>query len=139
MARGVEFELIGVGDLKIALDTLSASITAKLADALDDTAQAIQVKARTNVPRDTSDLARAIQIGGKWLNLKVGLDDAAVSSRRGDSAHQHPFIYGLFVEFGLRRRNMAAKPFMGPAVDQETYAHNTRVEQALNGAIEANS
>lgn len=136
MARGVHFELIGLSDLTRSLDSLRDGVKAQLADALDDTAQAIQVRARINVPRDTSDLARAIQVGGRGLSRRVGLDDAAVGSRGGDTAHQHPWVYGMFVEFGLRVKHFAAHPFMGPAVDAETPQHNARVEKALNAAVE---
>jgi HK97 gp10 family phage protein len=134
--RGVEFELIGLSDLTRSLEGLSTSITNKLADALDDSAHAIQYRARVNVPRDKGDLARAIQIAGKGLSLKVGLDDAAVASRGGkNTAHLHPWVYGLFVEFGLKAKQMAARPFMGPAVDQEQHAHDDRVERALSDAM----
>lgn len=136
MARqGVEFELLGLSDLQQSLDSLSASVVAKLADALDDTAHAIQQRAKTNVPIDKGDLARSIQIAGKGLSLKVGLDDEDISGRGGDSAHQHPWVYGIFMEYGLRVRNIAARPFMGPAVDAEQSAHDQRVERALNDAI----
>lgn len=136
--RGVEFQLLGVGDLRVSLEGVRDEIRLRVEDALDDSAHAIQASARVNVPRDTGDLARAIQIAGKGLARFVGLADGRVASRRGrNSAHLNPWVYGLFVEFGLKHRNMAARPFMGPAVDREEPKHVQRVEAALNGAVGA--
>lgn len=137
MARqGVSFELLGVADLKVSLDALRDDVRLRLEDAIDDSAHAIQTRAKTKVPIDKGDLARAIQLAGKGLARLIGLEDRSVPSRGGtNSAHLNPWVYGQFVEFGLRNRNMPAQPFMGPAVDEEEAAHYQRVTDAVNEAI----
>jgi HK97 gp10 family phage protein len=136
MARGVQFEVVGLSNLKVSIDALRDDVRERIEDAIDDTAHAIQARARVNVPRDRGDLARAIQLGGKGLRRSVGLSDGNVPSRGGrNTAHLNPWVYGAFVEFGLRARKMLAQPFMGPAADHEQTAHDLRVEKALDGAV----
>lgn len=134
--QGVQFEMLGLSDLKVSLDTIRDDVRARLADAFDDSAHAIQAKAKTRVPIDKGDLARAIGVGGRDLNRTVGLQDASVPSRGGkNSAHLNPWVYGVWVEFGLKHRKMDATPFMGPAADEEQADHDARVDAALDGAV----
>ncbi len=134
--RGVEFELVGLAGLTFDLDSLSAAIRDRVVDAIDDTAHAVQAGAKTRVPFKTGDLARAIALEGRGLTRRIGLTDAVVSSRRqGNTAHANPWVYGQWYEHGFRTRNIAAHPFMGPAVDQEEPNHLRRMEAALNEAM----
>lgn len=136
MARGVSIDVLGVGGFVGDLDALRHDVRARLEDAIDDTAQAIKYRARVNVARDKGDLARAIDVGGRGVNRVVGLVDGSVPGRGGkNSAHLNPWVYGLWVESGLKNRRMEAQPFMGPAADAEEQRHLQRVEQALSGAV----
>jgi hypothetical protein len=132
---GARFELIGIPGLTRALESLRDDVIAELADAVEDTAYAVQATAKTLVPRDRGDLARAIQLSGKGVIWRVGLADTHVPSRGGGAAHQHPWVYGIWYEYGFLTRNIPAQPFMQPAREREEPKHATRVEQALNKGL----
>jgi hypothetical protein len=134
--RGVTFDVLGLSDLRVAVDALRDDVQAQLADVLEDTAAAIQARARTYAPRDRGDLARVIRYTGKGLNWRVGLSDERVASRgTKNSAHQHPYVYGIWFELGFVSRHIARHPFMEPAVNQEEPLHNARVDRVLDEAI----
>lgn len=138
MARaGASFEMLGLGGFLADVDALRDDVRATLEGAVDTTTRNVQRRARSHVPRDRGDLANAIQTAGRGLSRSVGLADASVPSRGGrNSAHLNPWVYGLWVEIGLKHNpNYPKQPYMGPAVDQEEPFHVERCEQALNGAI----
>lgn len=136
MARGVQIDVLGLGGFVGDLNTLRTSVRTRLEDALAKSAEAVKFGAIVRVPRDQGDLANAIAVGGKGVNRSVGIDDKSVPQRGGrNSAHLNPWVYGLWVEIGLRNRRMAPRPFMGPAADAEEPKHLQRVEDALNEAI----
>lgn len=133
---GASFEMIGIPGLQQSLDALRDDVRARLADALEDTAHAIQATAKTLVPIDKGDLARAIQISGKGLSWRVGLEDSRIPGRGGtNSAHLNPWVYGIWYEIGFLTRNIQAQPFMQPARDREEPHHVARVERALNQGL----
>lgn len=151
MARkGVSFSVVGLagfaGDVRELRDDMHRELEAVFAE----TQRRIWFRAVQRVPRDKGDLANAIQMAGRGLNRRVGLSDERVAERGGNrfrtnargrivgvvnSAHVNPWVYGMWVEMGLRSRNIPAQPFMGPAVDEVEPDHGRRVEAALNGAL----
>lgn len=137
MARsGVAFDVLGLGGFQGDLDAIRDSVRAELIDVCDDTARGIQYRARVLVRRRRGDLAGAIQIAGKGLTRSVGLDDRSIPSRGGtNTAHLNPWVYGLWVEQGLKHRRMEPQPYMGPSADAEEPQHQARVEAALNRGI----
>lgn len=129
------YELKGVRGLQLALENASEQMTKRVSTAMERTAKLVQAEARRLVPKDEHDLERAIQIAGKKLSWRVGLDDAPVTSRGGSSAHQHPSVYGIWYEFGFTKKNIDAKPYMGPASQSQERAHVERTEDAINAAL----
>lgn len=137
MARaGVTFDVIGITGFTGDVHALREDIRVGLEDIVDDAAHAIQASARVNVPRDKGDLARAIAQDGRGLSRRVGIADAAVPSRGGKNfAHLNPWVYGLWVEKGLRSRHQGAQPFMGPAADAHEPIYQNAAERILNGVL----
>lgn len=132
MAKGVSFELTGLRDLQSLLENASAQTRAAVAKVNEDTAYAVQARARANAPKDRGDLARAIQVSGKGMTWRVGLQDARISSRGGrNSAHLNPSVYGVWIEYGTRY--YSKHPFMRPAADAEQARYETRVDAAARG------
>ncbi len=83
------------------------------------TAYAVKSRAQSYAPRDQGDLVNAIaaqQRGKTWV---VGVLDVSLPSRGGNTAHQHPSVYGVWYEFGFTTRKIARHAFMGPASDAE--------------------
>lgn len=131
MARGFSFELTGIRNLQAALERASQSVRAKVAAINEETARAIQARARANAPRDRGDLVRSIEVRGAGLNWRVGVVDARIPSRGGtNSAHLNPAVYGVWYEFGFVTRKIAAHPFMRPAVDAERQRYENRLREA---------
>jgi hypothetical protein len=132
----VSFELQGLKGLQDALKRSSSAVKARAADAMEDTAHAVQAHARMFVPRDKGDLARAIQMDGRGLNWRVGVVDARISSRGGsNAAHLNPAVYGIWYEYGFTTRNIQSRPFMKPAAEAERGAHQNRMKGALDAAL----
>lgn len=132
MAKGVDFELTGLVGLKAALQDAADAVRAAVARVNQNTAFAIQNRARANAPRQRGDLINAISVVGKGLTWRVGLLDVTLASRGGrNSAHLHPSVYGRFIEYGSV--NYQRHPFMGPAVDAERGRYDERLDAAARG------
>lgn len=139
--------LEGLPSLKQFLDTASQDVLQAVGEANRVTAFAMARRARSTVEsalRDRGDLARAITVDGKGLRWRVGLEDRTVMSRarpgagrRGgtDTAHVHPWVYGIWYELGFRSKNIQRRPFMVPAYNAEEQQYQARQEAAVNGAL----
>jgi hypothetical protein len=129
------YRLDGVIGLEHALERGGDAIKRRVSVAVEQTARNVQRTARSLAPRREGDLINAIQVAGKGLNWRVGVDNVTLTRRGGTSAHQNPSVYGVWYELGFVTRNIASHPFMKPAADSEEQAHVQRTEQAINAAI----
>lgn len=129
------FTVTGVRGLQQALERGGDTLRTRVSAAVEQTARQVQRSAQARAPRDKGDLIRAIQVAGKGLNWRVGIDNVTLALRGGTSAHQHPSIYGVWYELGFITRNIQAQPFMKPAAESEESAHVARTEQAINAAV----
>ncbi len=135
MARMVEFELVGARGFEAALERASDEIRRQCERVVQDTAYRIVHRARALAPRDKGDLQSVIAAKGKGLNWRVGLLDTRFPSRGGASSHQHPWVYGVWYEYGFVTRNIAARPFMRPAAEAEYDRHYEALSAAIDGGL----
>lgn len=135
MARGVSFQIKGVPGLEQALGDVSKHIRQTVGDATKTTAHLVVSRAQSLAPVDEGALRDNIAVRGSGIRYRVGILDTAIPGRGKNTAHQHPWAYGLWYEFGFRTRNIPSHPFMGPAVDSQEQPHIERVRDALNEAI----
>jgi hypothetical protein len=130
------FELKGLPSFVKDLEDVSTRVRAAIAPEVQQTARLIQATAQSLVPRDKGDLARAIQIRGRDVNWRVGLADEDLPLRGGrNRAHRNPSVYGVWYEYGFKTRQIARRPFMGPAVEANEDSHYARLIQAINRAL----
>ncbi len=117
--NGVVFTLDGINRLRDVFKQIPDVIQKPL-DALEQrTAFAVKARARGFAPRDQGDLINAIEAqrsGKSWI---VGLLDVSLPSRGGNTAHQHPSVYGVWFEKGFTHRKIARHSFMEPARNAE--------------------
>lgn len=134
--RGVDFSLLGLTSFTGDLDALRDDVRDRLEAVIVDTQDRIVRGALQRVPRREGDLANAIQKAGTGLSRSVGLADQAVPQRGGtNTAHRNPWVYGQWVENGLKNRDMLPQRFMGPAADEVEPGHLEQVESVLNGVL----
>lgn len=100
-------------DTKV-LDGILANLDYKAADAVRDTALAVQGKAAMNAPYDTGALSASI----------TAEEETPTSWRVRDGV-----LYGLYNEVGTSR--MAAHPFMVPAVEGERSSFEQRLARVV--------
>lgn len=131
MARGVSYTMTGLRDLTAVLERAGAEVRAAVARVNRETAYAIKGSARRYAPRDRGDLINAIAVSGKDLNWRVGISDITLTFRGRNTAHQHPSVYGRFIEYGTI--NYPRHPFMRPAVDGEQSRYEERLNAAARG------
>lgn len=136
MASLVTFQLVGARDLEAKLERASLEVRRRCERICQDTALRIKNRAQSLAPRDKGDLVRAIAAQGRGLNWRVGILDVRIPSRGGQSSHQHPWVYGVWYEYGFVTRNIPAHPFMRPAADAEEERHYNEMSQAVNEAID---
>lgn len=136
MPSVVEFSLVGARGFESALERASLEVRRQCERVCQDTAFRIKHRAQTLAPRDRGDLVRAISAQGKGLNWKVGILDVALPSRGGNSAHQHPWVYGVWYEYGFVTRKIQARPFIRPAAEAEAERHTEALTQAVNGGLQ---
>lgn len=129
------FSVAGVNGLKDALERGGDNIKTRVGRACEQTAKRVQLRARAKAPRDKGDLIRAIQMAGKGLSWRVGVDNVTLALRGGSSAHQNPSVYGVWYELGFVTRNIDAQPYMKPAAEDEEQGHVDRTEAAINSAL----
>lgn len=134
-ANFVQFELVGARGFEAALERTSDEIRRQCERVCRDTAFRVMHLAKALAPRDKGDLIRVIAAKGKGLNWRVGLLDSAFPSRGGDSAHQHPWVYGVWYEYGFVTKKIAARPFMRPAAEAEADRHYEALTVAVNGGL----
>lgn len=133
MSRGASFTVDGLSGFAGDLREFAQGTREGLARVSERTANDLRQTAQLFAPRDRGDLVRAIQVQGRGLSWRVGLEDAPVATRGGtNSAHLNPSVYGPWYEFGFVTKQIAAHPFMGPAVDGHQSAHADAVERVLS-------
>ncbi len=125
----------GVNGLKAALEQGSEDMKKRVSVACEITAKRVQRLARSRAPRDKGDLIRSIQVAGKGLNWRVGLDNATLTMRGGSSAHQNPAVYGVWYELGFKTKHIDADPYMKRSGEDEEQGHVDRTEAAINAAL----
>lgn len=135
-ASFVEFQLVGARGFESALEQASAEVRRSCERVCQDTAFRVMHRAKALAPRDKGDLQRVIAVKGKGLNWRVGLLDVAYPSRGGDTAHQHPWVYGVWYEYGFVTKRIQARPFMRPAAEAEADGHLEALSQAVNSGLE---
>jgi hypothetical protein len=137
MARfAASYELTAVRGFEAALARASAAMRTRAEQVSRDTAFAVQRHAKAIAPRDRGDLASAIAVDGKGLTWRVGILDVRLPSRGGsDSAHQNPWVYGVWYEYGFVTRKIARREFMGPASRAEQPRHQAALAAALTDAL----
>lgn len=115
------------------------AIKARATQLAKDTAIKISTRAKQNAPDDPAtiggDLKAAITYSGRGLTWLVGIDDRQFAARGGDSAHQYPFIYGPWHEYGLLSRGIDPHPYIRPAADVEEPGYVAQLEQLIDRAI----
>lgn len=130
---GASFKLQGMQGFKLALEQLPTTVYAAVGSACQQTALAVQQRARQFAPRDKGDLAAAIRVEGRGAHWRVGVAGDDVLSRTGrNAAHRHPSTYGVWYEFGFTTRKILKHPFMGPAADAEEGPHEDRLRIAAS-------
>lgn len=134
-ARGVTYETLGISEFIKDLAAESPALTVELTKANRDTAVGVVFRARALAPRDTGDLQSAITFDGKGLNWRAGIDDRSYPSRGGNTAHQNPWVYGVWYEMGFVTRKIARHQYMGPAADIEDPLHEARVTAAVDRTL----
>lgn len=112
----------GLDDLSRALKAAPRQTRELLRDdVISKTAEVAARVAKTNVPRETSDLYHAIGFDGRGLSWAAGIRNISMIQRarggKADPSHINPSVYGRFVEYGTS--DTAAHPFMRPAADGE--------------------
>jgi hypothetical protein len=120
MASGVVFNLDGIKALKDVFGQIPGVIQQPLQNLERTTAYAVKARAQGFAPRDKGDLINAISAqksGQSWI---VGLLDVSLPSRGGNTAHQHPSVYGVWYEYGFTHRKIARHSFMRPAAEATT-------------------
>lgn len=130
------YELKGVHGLEAALERAGDEVRKQVEIASRNTCIAIVAQAKALAPRDRGDLIASISFQGKGLTWRVGILDHSIPSRGGSNpAHLNPWVYGVWYEYGFVTRNIAARPFIGPAARAEEGAHEQRIAQALNTGL----
>lgn len=127
MPKGVTFEVQGLQGFRAALERATDDIRARVSQAMEATAYAVQAGARAHLS-DDGDLSDAIIVTGRKLSWRVGISDIVIPGRGGDRIHQRPFIYGAIRERGSKKQ--PARPFIRPAADEEFERFNQRVNLA---------
>ena len=137
---GAIFTLGGVNQLKDVFGQIPEIIKGPLEKLKQKTAFAIKNRAQALAPRDKGDLVDAISAQKKGNTWIVGLLDVSLPSRGGNSAHQHPSVYGVWFEYGFKTRRIERHSFMRPAAESaeldwqvgvSDLAHE--IEQAMSG------
>lgn len=141
----VLYSLQGVRGMQDAIERATAETKRGLEAACRETALGVQRRAQALAPRDKGDLARAIQVEGRGVSWRVGLEDRRLASRGGDrtkpgtrgligavnSAHVNPSVYGVWYEYGFTTKKIARQPYMGPAAQAEQPLHERRIVAVL--------
>jgi hypothetical protein len=123
-------------DFEARLERASQEERKRVEKASMTTAYNVKTRAVLGAPKDKGDLANNIAVQGKGLNWRVGVLDVSIPSRGGsNSAHLHPWVYGIWYEFGFTSRKIARHAFMQPAADAEEGPHVQRVTEALSSAF----
>lgn len=137
MARvGAFYEIKGTFEFERELAGLAADVRIRAERASEETARAIARRARAGAPRDRGDLQANITFEGKGLSWRVGIADVSLPSRGGqNSAHQNPWVYGVWYEYGFVTRNIRTTPYMRPAAEAEDAPHQARISAAVDGAV----
>ena len=136
-ARFVEFELVGLRGFEAVLERASDEVRRQCARVCQDTAFRVMHRAKALAPKDKGDLVRNISAQGKGLNWRVGILDVSLPSRGGsNTAHQNPWVYGSWYEYGFVTRKIQARPFMRPAAEAEEAHHADALADAVNGGLE---
>lgn len=135
--RFVEFELVGMRGFEQALERASADVRRQCERVCQDTAFRVKHRAQALAPKDRGDLARNISVQGKGLSWRVGILDVSLPSRGGrNTAHQNPWVYGTWYEYGFVTRKIQARPFMRPAAEAEAPKHLEALSEAVNRGLE---
>lgn len=135
---GVLFEMSAARDFARDLEQASAAVKARAAAACGETSKAIATRAKSGAPKDRGDLQFFIVYEGKGLSWEVGIQDVNLPSRGGsNTAHQNPWVYGVWYEYGFVSRNIATRPYMRPAADAEQVPHLARMSEAVNEGLQA--
>ena len=113
------FALVGAAEFADDLKHAAGDLRTRAERHTRDTAIRIADRARVGAPRDRGDLQAAIGWDGSGLSYRVGIRDVTIPSRGGNSAHQNPWVYGVWYEYGFVTRNISTQPFMRPAADAE--------------------
>lgn len=112
--NSVTVAMVGSDELAAALRQIAAQAPDLAARVLDNAAMRVEASAKQRCPVDTGRLRSSIQVGGDGLQRTVGTN----------------VEYGPYIEFGTSKR--PAKPFLGPAAEQERPKFEAAVEAALN-------
>lgn len=142
----VLYSLQGVRGLQDVIERATTDVKRGLEAACRETALGVQRRAQQLVPKDRGDLARAIQVEGRGVRWRVGLEDRRLASRGGDrtkpgrsgrlvgavhSAHVNPSVYGVWYELGFVTKKIARRPYMAPAAEAEQPLHERRIVAVL--------
>lgn len=132
----VEFELVGARNFEALLDRASLEVHRQVERVCQETAFRIVQRAKSLAPRDQGHLQSVIAAKGKGTSWRVGLLDTRFPSRGGSSSHQHPWVYGVWYEYGFVTRNIPRRPFIRPAAESEEARHEAALAEALNAGLQ---
>lgn len=141
-------EIIGAKRLQAAISRASLEARARVAKAVQVTAEEVAQSARLRVPVRTGELRNTIRtvptpdpfswiVSAGFGSLKRRSRRTRTTKRRRPTARQlgpvPPGVYAMVVEFGSRsgRAIQPARPYLFPALQASRIAHLNRLRQAL--------
>lgn len=139
-------KISGLSELGAAMRNLSADMTGKVArQATAAGAGVVRKAARAGAPVDTGNLQAAVvmkrvpkgqtQLTEEYLvTPRVGKKRDAVAGKAGTGKRGKDAFYARFVEFGTVK--MPARPFMRPALENNTQAATDAIAKRLRERIE---
>jgi len=132
----------GVNKLRRTLRRLDPEILKGVQDVVTKGAERIAADARSIVPVDSGDLQSAIgvRLGRDRLTADIGISPGGGKKR---AAARSDLFYARFVELGTKGGPnypaRPARPFMGPAFDQNEKQITADLREAITKAVKATS
>jgi HK97 gp10 family phage protein len=134
--HGTEEELLAVGPriakrlLRRALQAVGEVWKAALRDAVPVDTGALRDSINYKVQTRKSDQAGTVTVGPSF-------DTNGAETKSEGNSNQSPGVYGMFVEFGLKKKQYKNTPFMRPTFDSSAEAIIDYFAKNLRDDLEA--
>jgi HK97 gp10 family phage protein len=122
----------GARELELYLRQLPDSVRAEIGVAVEDTAAAVVVGARSRAPVGGPYYGKKAETR-KPGSLRYAIRYVLHSDKISATVRVPGIFYARFIEYGTRK--MLARPFLFPAAEQERPKLRTRVADALRKAV----